>query len=515
MVAACRWEQRAKAISGHQNLMGSTVRRFTLTFAVMASVVAALTSSTAGAQPLRTGFLDEQALFSDPATGPATMKRIVGAGGTMVRFMIYWRDVAPKVRPAHFHPASPADPAYNWAKADAEIRYAAAVGLKPIVDLVRAPDWASVSGTSGARRPSARQYGLFAKAAARRYSGRFTPNNAARLPRVRYWQAWNEPNYTYFLRPEASAPAIYRKLVNAYAAHIHRVNPTNIVVAGGTGRIGALTFARNVLCLSSTKPYRSVCPNSVQFDAWGTNPYTSGGPTAKAGGGSVWLGDLPRLHSVLKAATRLHKVVNVKGQAKRNVGFWVTEFSWDSYMPDPDAVPAGLHARWTAEALYHMWRAGVSSAIWFTVRDRPLKTSLWQSGLYYCGKATTTDDAANGGMCGASMGSDEVKASLTAFKFPFVAHASKGAVSVWGRIPPGTRRSVRIERSTASGGPFVAVRTVRPGSAGIFRLKMASGWKSGYYRATTAAGSSRAFSLTRPSVSGKVTPFGCGGATRC
>lgn len=494
--------------------MRSTIRRLTLTFAVLAWAVAALTSSTAGAQPLRTGFLDEEALFSDSGTGPLAMHRIHGAGGTTVRFMIYWRDVAPKSRPANFNPADPGDPAYNWGKADAEIRYAVAAGLKPIVDLARAPDWASDPGTSGARRPSPRQYGLFARAAALRYSGHFTPAGGARLPHVRYWQVWNEPNYPYFLRPRESAPAIYRRLINALAARVHRVDSTNIVLAGGTGRIGALSFARDVLCLSSTKPYRSVCPNKVQFDAWGTNPYTSGGPRARAGGGSVWLGDLPRLHSVLKAATHLHKVVDVRGRAKRTVAFWVTEFSWDSYMPDPDAVRSALHVRWTAEALYRMWRAGVSTVIWFTVRDRPLPGSLWQSGLYYCGRSATSDDG-SGGMCGASISSDVAKPSLRAFKFPFVAYAAKGAVSVWGRTPSGRRGFVKIERKAASGGTYAVVRTVRPNSAGIFRLKMASRWTRGYYRAVGAAGSSAPFSLNRPSAGGKVTPFGCGGTVRC
>jgi hypothetical protein len=499
----------------HMRSIARPVHRLTLTFAVMASAVAALTSSTAGAQPLRTGILDEQALFSDSGTGPVVMHRIRGAGGSTVRFMIYWRDVAPNTRPAGFNPTNPADPAYKWAKADAEIRYAAAAGLQPIVDLVRAPDWASVSGTNGARRPSARQYGLFAKAAARRYSGHFTPpGDAAPLPRVRYWQAWNEPNYPYFLSPKESGARIYRSLVNAFASRVHAVHATNVVLAGGTGRIGALTFAKDVLCLSSTKPYRSVCSNKVQFDAWGTNPYTSGGPRARAGGGSVWLGDLPRLRAVLKAATRLHKVVNARGRAKGSVAFWVTEFSWDSYLPDPDAVRSGVHARWTAEALYRMWRAGVSTVIWFTIRDRPLKTSLWQSGLYYCGKASTSDDGSSG-MCGAGIAADEAKRSLRAFKFPFVAFASKGHVSVWGRVPPGKRRPVTIQRRSTSRGSYHAVARVTPNSAGIFRLRMRSRWTSGYYRAVAASGSSIPFSLRSPAVGGKVTPFGCGGTTHC
>ena len=44
------------------------------------------------------------------------------------------------------------------------------------------------------------------------------------LPRVRYWQPWNEPNLSYYLAPQwtraggrwvAASPVIYRGLLNA------------------------------------------------------------------------------------------------------------------------------------------------------------------------------------------------------------------------------------------------------------------------------------------------------------
>ena len=52
--------------------------------------------------------------------------------------------------------------------------------------------------------PDPGAYGRFAVAVARRYSGQFTdPLNAGTdLPRVRLYQAWNEPNLPLFLQPQ-------------------------------------------------------------------------------------------------------------------------------------------------------------------------------------------------------------------------------------------------------------------------------------------------------------------------
>ena len=42
----------------------------------------------------------------------------------------------------------------------------------------------------------------FALAAAKRYSGSFKREDGTKLPPVRKWLAWNEPNNPVFLRPQ-------------------------------------------------------------------------------------------------------------------------------------------------------------------------------------------------------------------------------------------------------------------------------------------------------------------------
>jgi hypothetical protein len=113
-------------------------------------------------------------------------------------------------------------------------------GLEPILCLTDAPAWAKDPTQSGEVRPSAKWYGRFAHAAAIRYSGHF-----GGLPRVRYWQALNEPNLEANLAParvngSLFSPDWYRGMVNAFAHGVKAVDPTNLVIAGGLAPYAAL-----------------------------------------------------------------------------------------------------------------------------------------------------------------------------------------------------------------------------------------------------------------------------------
>ena len=79
----------------------------------------------------------------------------------------------------------------------------------------------------GSWAPSPTALEEFAAALARRYDGCFpdplTPGHA--LPRVRLFQAWNEPNLARYLEPQwvaedgrwsAFSPLLYRQLLNGF-----------------------------------------------------------------------------------------------------------------------------------------------------------------------------------------------------------------------------------------------------------------------------------------------------------
>jgi hypothetical protein len=159
----------------------------------------------------------------------------------------------------------------------------------------------------------------------------------------------------------------------------------------------------------------------------------------------------------------------------------VTEFSWDSNPPDPKGVPAALEGRWVAEALYRMWTAGVSLVTWFTLRDQPVRTSPYQSGLYFRG---------------ATMAGDRPKPALTAFRFPFVAFRHGRDVSVWGRTPSGRRGSVVVEQRGASG--WRRLTTLAANAVGIFSAELPTRGRGPLRARIAGTGTSLPFSLVRP-----------------
>jgi hypothetical protein len=446
-----------------------------LSFAV---VVAALAAQTAPARPISTAVFDPGAFVS--ANQGRAFDRVRATGARMVRLTLYWNDIAPAPVPA----------LYNWGWFDREVNAAVARGLVPFVEVMRAPVWATGNriDLAGTYRPDPVAFGQFAEAAAARYSGR-TPG----LPRIRYWQAWGEPNRDYFFKPQFEGGRLvsgshYRAMVQHFARGVKSVDPSNVVIAGGLSPIGRngnpapLAFMRDMLCLNAS--LRRSCDlrsSPVPFDAWSHHAYTEGGPTHRAAGrDNVSLGDLGDLKRVLRAARRAGHV-----HAPRGVGFWVTEFGWDSNPPDPRAISASLHARWTSEAIYRMWAAGVTVATWWKIEDEPMHASRYQSGFF------GTDGGA--------------KHSLTAFRFPVVAFRRSGRVYVWGRTPVGSPGRVTVQ--IRAGGGWRRLATVRANAHGIFGRTLRTSARKGFVRARFAGEVSLPFSLT-PVRDRRVEPFG-------
>ena len=213
---------------------------------------------------------------------------------------------------------------------------------------------------------------------------------------------------------------------------------------------------------------------------WSHHPYTFGGPFGKAKhGDDVELGDLPRMRALLRAAVRLHRLVSVQP-----VKFWVTEFGWATNPPRRHAASLSLASRWTAEALYQMWRSGVSLATWFDLQDRR-SPSPYQSGLYFHSS---------------SLGSARPKPVRTAFRFPFVAYLRNASVSVWGRDATSAKARVTIQLRHGESGRWRKVGLVASNASGIFEatLKLKATKKDWLRASADGSGKSLAFSLTVP-----------------
>jgi hypothetical protein len=454
-------------------------------------------AAPASARGLETGLVASGPFYGSDAD--LAFERVRSSGATTVRIELSWREIAPDgaSKPAGFDATNPFDSAYRWGTFDHLAQRAVAKGLRPLIGISDAPRWAETSsgGRAGTNRPDPVEYGRFAEATARRFSGGF-----AGIPRVRLWEVWNEANASFFLHPVS--PTHYRQMVNEFAAGVKRVHADNTVVAGAlfpfviegpaAQAIGPLRFMREMFCLSKRlRPVRG-CDGQSRFDVWSHHPYTSGGPTHRASNpDNVSIRELPRMRSVLRAATRYKKIIH-----SRPVRFWVTEFSWDSNPPDPKGVPVDLHARWVAESLYRMWHSGVSLVTWFQLRDDDAKgrphNQVFQSGLYY--------------FCAGGLGCAGPKPSLQAFRFPFVAFRSSRHVRVWGRTPGSGAGRVVVEQ--LAGRRWRTIGVFRARKDGIFEGRRRRRGR-GPLRARLKRGGelSVQFSLVRPP-DRPVNPFG-------
>ena len=386
--------------------------------------------------------------------------RVRAAGASFVRVTLDWSTIAPTQPSASSDQANPGNPAYRWSSFDTQIKALAAHGLEPVVAVFRAPPWARARARNDpASPPKIKEWRAFVTAAARRYRGGFEG-----LPRIRYWEAWVEPNLQNQLSPQLVnrvpyAPVVYRSMVNAMAAALNAVSANDRLVIGGLGPFrdstqavvdqdsdwGPLSFMRALFCLSSTLAV--TCHDPVHADIWDVHPYTSGGPGHHALlENDASLGDFDKLKVVLIAARLAKNLV-----APHGLGLWVTEFSWDSSPPDPNGVPMPILSRWVPQALYEMWEAGVTRVAWLALRDEPFPSSPYQSGLYFRS---------------GSLAHDTAKPFLQGFRFPFVAFPSNGSIEVWGRTPTSSAGKVSIELDVNSKWHRVAV--VSANGVGIF-----------------------------------------------
>ncbi len=441
---------------------------------------------------------------------PAAFREARATGASQVELRIPWVDIAPPQQPASWQPEDPADPHYDWSYLDKGVTNAVAAGLTPVLQVDGAPQWAQrckapAEGAAGDLcNPDPAALAVFAKAAARRYSGQF-----AGLPKVIFWQALNEPNLSLFFYPQyvdgkPTSPELYRALINSFYAAVKSVDPANIVIAGGLGpiavpqyTIGPMAFARQLLCMKGRekpRPLKGDCGGGVSFDIFDIHPYTTGAPIHEGGKDDVQLGDLAKLTTLLRAADRAGRI---NGIYKRTP-LWINEFSWDSNPPDPGGLQMKIATRWVAEALFVAWREGISHFSWYSLRDQHLNpdstyASTLQSGLYFRGH---------------EIGHDQPKELMYAFRFPFVAYPTGKGVSIWGRTPSSSGGKVTIQLLRK--GHWRNALTVSANPRGIFTGIVPGRYgqnKKGAARALFNGESAMPFAM-KPTRDFKQPPFG-------
>ena len=481
-------------------------RKTTLIVALTSAVAVLGNCGAATAGPLWLGVDEPNVVSATPDVALSLSNRIASTGSRFQRIALSWREIAP-TRPQH--PQAWNDPAYRWAYADDALRAAAddrpaiGAGLQPIVTIEGAPDWAQASKRPrtdelgrypGAWKPDLNSLRDFAVALSSRFVGGRKNIRGRLLPKVRYFQVWNEPNLSTHLAPQYGsdrspfASIWYRRMTRAFRQGARLGGGSNVVVvAAGLAPFGNVSgassgtspqaFERAVLCLTRTKRgLRAVkgCDRAA-FDVWAQHPYDIAGSPGRAADRSGMTGvvaDLPAIRATLDAAVALRTVAPVRRKA-----LWVTEFDWWTNPPARNfGASPNRAARWMVDSFRRMWLAGVDVVVWYRLRD----SSQWPGGLWYSGSASipsalTTD----------LLDRDSEKPLAAMFRWPFMTVAGKRPYA-WGVVPC-RLGGVTVSVQHLVNGAWARAGISKSQSSGVFRSSVGRTGK-GLWRAVPDAG---------------------------
>lgn len=393
---------------------------------------------------LERGVSEGALLFdSDASVRTEAFTKIAQSGARLVRIPVDWRDLVSAQPPVGFDPRDPASPYYGFAALDAAVRGASAAGLETLLVVSHAPAFAEAPGRwpyayPGSWAPSPAALEAFAFALARRYDGSFPdPSEPGQeLPRVKIFQAWNEPNLARYLEPQwvadgghwsAFSPLLYRQMLNAFYAGVKAVAPGDLIVTAGVapngepdgeGRMAPVRFLRALLCLHTSagdhgRLQREPCGDPPHFDVLAFHPLSVGDPDRPAVSSlDLAISDASKITGLLKGAERLGTALPTGAKP-----VWVTELNWESQPATARGVPHRLQALWVSRALHRLWVAGVSTVAWQFLRDPfpAARASTPTGGLVEYSRFAGLYSAGPGG----GLQTARPKAFLRGFRLPF------------------------------------------------------------------------------------------------
>jgi hypothetical protein len=495
--------------------------RRSLVVGVLGGVIAACLSEGAPAAVASSSQIsviqDNTHLLSAPARTLSTFR---GLGAQMVRVVVDWAQIAPdptsKSAPAGFDASDPAAyPPAKWAPYDRIIRLAQADGIEVDVTLSGgAPRWAEGPGIPRAAldnpywawRPSAREFGLFARAVGERYNGTYVPpGQTSPAPRVSFWAIWNEPNFGEDLGPQAIdgstvslAPEMYRSLLgqawDALQATGHGGDTILIGEVAPQGLSGPATpshpqglpadfaqtkplqFIRTLYCVDSG--YRELrgaaasavgCPttaaassrfraqNPALFDATGfaDHPYLEDEPPNVEESSDPDIATLPRLPNLERELDRLGQLYG----SHRRLPIYDTEFG---YITDPPN--RGSYVAPATAAYYINW------AEYLSWKEPRVATTMQY--LLYDPSSAAGIPGQGGFSSGLLFSGGRQKPAYAAYRLPLflpVTSTQRGrTLEVWGCVRParyaildtGQPQTAQIQFAPSSSGPFRTVATL-------------------------------------------------------
>jgi hypothetical protein len=481
-------------------------------------------------------FQDDIRLLADP--GP-TLQQIRDLGGRVVRVSVHWNIVAPYKRPAAFNQADPASYP-GWSIYDEIVKDAQQDGI--VLDFSiggPAPPWGTGSGQPapgglGSWKPSVADFKQFVQAAGLRYSGTYdptlgksVPNDPNDLPRVSFWELWNEPNFGGDLAPQATngstvltASAMYRSLLDAGWSALHATGhgPDTILIGnldargqsgppskgapqGLPGNFAAtkpMQFVRALYCVSSSykelrggaaaavgcptsaagsRQFRAAHPALFQASGFATHPYPVNLPPTEASSTDP---DYTEFSELGRFASTLDRLQRIYGSGKR-FPIYNNEYGYITNPPNRSLTPLNPNGQFVspATAAYYLnwaeylsWRnPRIASTMQYLLYDPNPRYAPeyggFASGLIFY----------NGGVR---------KPAYDAYRLPLflpstTPKSARQSLEVWGCVRPAhyarldtkAQQQVQIQFQRGSRGAFTTLRTLTVNTVrGYFDLHM-------------------------------------------
>jgi hypothetical protein len=460
---------------------------------------------------------DAVLLHGSDASVKQAINQIAGLGATYVRLTAGWSVIAPnpdsRAAPGPpFNGSNSATYPYPGFHAlDRAVLDATRAGLKVMIDVgFWAPRWAVARGAANHQynyMPDPTMFGQFARAVATRYSGSFALGRS-RLPAVRLFTIWNEPNNPAFLMPQwrqtaggwiPESPHIYRNLYNAAYPQIKGVSASNQVLIGATsangsstpgqGGVEPLEFVRSLGCVNGLYFQLQIpeCQNyqPLQADGYSQHPYSlqTTPATHSPDPNAVPLADTQRLESTLD-------LLAFTGRFRSNFPLYITEYGYFTNPPDPFArfTPED-QARFIGWSTFLAWSDPHTRMFaQFLLRDsqtgpgppdKPSHWSLYQTGLYFY--------------------DGQPKPAAEAFRLPFWVQAAgslgQPRVLLFGqvRLAHGIPQTVQVQRLTSDGRTWLPVPVVTAACAPEHEFLTN---KAGYFLTSAPSGGSTTFRLS-------------------
>ena len=354
-------------------------------FIVVCAAVLIAAPAASGSKHMLVGINDEaDTLYGNPDVTFPILRRL---HVQVLRVNLYWGGRFGVALERPLDPTNPRDPAYDWTLYDRTVNYASQYGIKMLFSIYGTPGWANRH--KGLNRPPIRFRDLqrFATAAARRYSGTFRGLDGRKLPRVRMWLAWNEPNNPIFLYPQyrkvkgrwrIQSARAYARICNAVYSGIHGTRIKGEKVGCGVTAPRGNDLPGSFRASVSPLIFLRACKKDGmrRFDVYAHHPYygsKSETPSTKPQGHAVTLGNISDL---IRTVTQLYG----------NKRIWITEYGYQTNPPD-----TLFGVSWARQALYLKQAFGIARAnpridmmLWFLLKDDP-SLNGWQSGLITIG----------------------------------------------------------------------------------------------------------------------------------